>query len=330
MIDLHHHFDGALSVEALYKEAQRRNLPQGKLLPLEFASRCRVGDDCKTLTDFLAVFNFFYDIAQNIDFLHEQAKTLPNTLKQQGLVYAETRFAPNLFADKKNSVVEVTEAVLSGLNHDPTQIPVRLILCVMRNSSLSDLNDLLMLYEKFESRGVCGIDLAGDESQFPCLEYIPIFDRAREMEIPVTIHAGEAAGPDSVKIALDQFHARRIGHGIQSIQDAELVRRLADQGIPLEVCLTSNVQTGNAKNLISHPFMDLYRQGVKVTINTDDPTVSGIDLQHEWRSAIQTFQLSQADQNQILQNSIDAAFCEASLKRELQKQLFEIPLTERL
>jgi len=245
MIDLHHHFDGAFDIDALYTEAKRRNLPQGKLSATEFAGRCRVPADCRTLTEFLAVFDFFYDIAQDIDFLHNEARTLPVRMQKGGVIYLETRFGPHLFKGDRYSAAEVTESVVSGLETSP-QTPVRLILCAMRNSPIETVSDLIDLYVKFKDRGVCGIDLAGDESRYACREYEPVFARAHEMGIPITIHAGEASGPQSVKDALDLFRARRIGHGIQSIQDAGLVKRLADEKIGLEVCLTSNLQTGNA------------------------------------------------------------------------------------
>lgn len=319
-IDLHHHFDGAFDIAALYAEAQRRNLPQGRLSAAEFAGRCQVNKDCRNLTDFLAVFEFFYDIAQDLDFLHGQAATLPARMAAAGVVYLETRFGPHLFTGSRYSAAEVTESVLAGIAKDPS-VPVRVILCGMRNMPLTNISELVDLYEKFKNRGVCGIDLAGDESRYACREYAPVFDRARELQIPVTIHAGEAAGPQSVLDALDLFHAQRIGHGIRSVEDAALVSRLAEQKVALEVCLTSNLQTGNAADYQQHPFMRLMRAGVPVTINTDDPTVSGIDLNHEWQTAITEYSLSATEQKQLLLNSVQAAFCDAELKTTLTKQI---------
>lgn len=319
-IDLHHHFDGAFDIAALYAEAKRRNLPQGTLSAADFADRCRVRPTCTTLTEFLGVFDFFYDIAQDLDFLHGQAKTLPARMAAGGVVYLETRFGPHLFTGSRYSASEVTESVISGLETD-SSVPVKVILCGMRNAPVAHINELLSLYEKFHLRGVCGIDIAGDESRFACHEYAPVFSRARDAGIPVTIHAGEASGAQSVRDALDLFHARRIGHGIRSIEDPALVKRLADEKIGVEVCLTSNLQTGNAASYQQHPFMQLKRAGVTVTINTDDPTVSGIDLNHEWKKAIEEYNLDTHEQKELLLNSVRVAFCDETLREKLAQRV---------
>ncbi|MFZ5628769.1 MAG: adenosine deaminase [Spirochaetota bacterium] len=325
-IDLHHHFDGAFELRHLYQEARRRNLPQGRLSEAEFNAQCQVSAECRTLTEFLAVFEFFYEIAQDADFLSEEARRLPARMAAQGVIYLETRFGPHLFTGPGLTPERVTEAVVSGLEsgsraQNTTLPPVRLILCAMRNAPVDQVAELLSLYEKFHGRGVCGLDLAGDESRYACREYAPVFARAREMGIPVTIHAGEAAGHQSVLDALDLFGARRIGHGIRAVESPALIERLVRERITLEVCLTSNLQTGNAPGYAQHPFERLRAAGVRVTINTDDPSVSGIDLAHEWQQAITTYSLAPQDQRQLLLNSAEAAFCSAAERDELKKRI---------
>lgn len=319
-IDLHHHFDGAFVIEDLYAEAQRRTLPQGRLTADEFRARCQVKPECRSLTEFLAVFDFFYDIAQDLQFLNAQAAQLPKRMAETGVIYLETRFAPHLFTGSRFSAAEVTESVVAGLEQS-SAVPVRLIICAMRNAPLAHVQELVDLYHRFQARGVCGIDLAGDESRFACREYAPAFNRAREAKVPITIHAGEATGPQSVIDALDLFHARRIGHGIRSIDDAALVERLAAEKITLEVCLTSNLQTGNAPDYQQHPFLRLMRAGVPVTINTDDPTVSGIDLTYEWQKAIDEYQFDAAACQRVLANAINGAFCSETLKKDLEAKI---------
>ncbi|MBX3720894.1 MAG: adenosine deaminase [Turneriella sp.] len=320
MIDLHHHFDGAFEIDALYAEAKRRNLAQGKLTESEFRKKCQVPAECRTLTEFLAVFDFFYEIAQNLDFLHNEARTLPGRMSQGGVIYLETRFAPHLFTNGAHNAADVVESVVTGLEAGNGS-PVRLILCAMRNAPLAQVQELTALYEKFSARGVCGIDLAGDESRYACREYAPVFQKAAAMGIPVTIHAGEASGPESVYDALDLFKARRIGHGIRSVEDAALVKRLADENIGLEVCLTSNLQTGNATSYKDHPFLRLRQAGVLVTLNTDDPTVSGIDLNHEWKVAMKEYGFTPAERKALLRNSVAVAFCDDRLKEKLRQQI---------
>lgn len=324
-IDLHHHFDGAFDLQHLYREAQRRNLPQGRLSEADFYAKCQVGPQCRNLTEFLGVFEFFYDIAQDAEFLHEEALRLPARMAEQGVIYLETRFAPHLFSAAGISPERVTEAVISGLEKarsaSATVSPVRLILCAMRNAPIAHVKDLLTLYGRFHARGVCGIDLAGDESRYACREYTPVFAQAREMGIPVTIHAGEAAGYQSVLDALDLFGARRIGHGIRAAENPALIERLVRENITLEVCLTSNLQTGNAPDYAGHPIAQLRSAGVRVTLNTDDPSVSAIDLGHEWRQAIAAYSLTPHDQKQILLNAADAAFCPAEQRAELREHI---------
>ncbi len=321
-LDLHHHFDGAFDLNHLYEEAKRRQLPQAKFSFEEFAAKCQVSSTCTTLTEFLNVFHFFYDIAQDRDFLHDEAVLLAKRASKEGLIYLETRFGPHLFASPTVSAEDATKAVIDGLKTDKTT-PIRLILCVMRNSPPKYVEELIALYEKYHNDGVCGIDLAGDESLFACEEYAPLFDRAKALKIPVTIHAGEAAGPESVLQALDTFHARRIGHGIRSLESPSLVERLVKERTPLEICLTSNLQTGNAASYKAHPFTALRKAGVLVTINTDDPSVSGIDINHEWIAAIREFELQSADQKALLLNSVEAAFCDDALKGKLRTQIEE-------
>lgn len=323
-IDLHHHFDGAFDLKHLYQEAKRRNLPQGQLSETDFYARCQVSPSCRTLTEFLAVFEFFYEIAQDADFLHEEAHNLPARMAEQGVIYLETRFGPHLFSGAGLTPERVTEAVLSGLERGAlagSMPPVRLILCAMRNAPVKQVEELLSLYERFHSRGVCGLDLAGDESRYACPEYAPVFARAKEMGIPVTIHAGEAAGYESMLDALDLFGARRIGHGIRAVESPALIERLAREKITLEVCLTSNLQTGNAAGYAEHPFEKLRSAGVPVTINTDDPSVSGIDLGHEWQQAIRTYSLTAKDQKQLLLNAADAAFCSDAERDGLRNRI---------
>lgn len=317
-IDLHHHFDGAFLTGELYKEAQRRKLPQGKLPANEFAHKVTVTPQCNSLTEFLDTFHFFYDIAKDSNFLYRQAKILPVNLKKDGVIYCETRFAPDLFCHDNIHSEQIVEEVLGGLADSPEKsADVRLLLCAMRGSKPDIVQDLLYLYEKYHKHGVAGIDLAGDESKFSGDEYTPIFRKAMEKNIPVTIHAGEAAGPESVRRAIFNFHARRIGHGVQSIGDTALLKTLIEKQICLEICLTSNIQTGTMPSYTQHPFGKLYEQGVRVTVNTDDPSVSGIKLSGEWEIAQQTYALTDKDIQKILLNSAKSAFCEESQRKNL-------------
>ena len=157
-----------------------------------------------------------------------------------------------------------------------------LILCCMRGSGNMAANEeTLRLVRKHLPGGVvCAIDLAGAEALFPTSDYAGLFEQARAQQIPMTIHAGEAAGPESIRQALS-FGTKRIGHGITAAGDPALVRQLAEAGVTLEVCPTSNVQTKGAVSLEQHPIRALFDAGVRVTVNSDNMTVSNIDLPRE-------------------------------------------------
>lgn len=310
-IDLHHHFDGAFSVSELYKEAKRRKLKQGELSFSEFSKSCQVSPNCRSLSEFLAVFSFFYDIAKDLDFLKKSALNLVLELKQEGLIYAETRFSPHLLTPDNKKLEETVEAILSGLQEGEkqTQLKVNVILCMMRGSPEKHLQEIIELAQKYHTNGVVAIDLAGDESRFLGKEYADLFKKAHDLGIPITIHAGEGAGAESVNFAIKELKASRIGHGIRSEEDFQLMSYLKENQIPLEICLTSNVQTGTVSSYQSHPFPKFLQEGLCVTLNTDDPSVSGINLTHEWDVALKEYELSPKHVKKILENSVKGAFC---------------------
>ncbi|MCS6984291.1 MAG: adenosine deaminase [Leptospiraceae bacterium] len=322
-IDLHHHFDGSFTAEELYAEAQRRKLPQGDLTFEEFSRRCRVQANCRTLTDFLAVFSFFYEIAQDLKFQRQAAESLVRRLKEDGLVYAETRFAPHLLVPPGCHLEETVEAVLTGLREGCAHenFTVNLILCIMRGVPVEQGWEVLKLVQKYRGHGVVGIDLAGDESRYRGDEYIRVFQEAAAQGISITVHAGEGAGAVSVDFAIKQLKAQRIGHGIRSKESEEVMHILQERQIPLEICLTSNIQTGTVESLKEHPIMDFLNRGLCVTLNTDDPSVSGITLSHEWQIAHETYGLSLVQMEKLLLNSVYAAFCSQEEKCQLEAKI---------
>jgi adenosine deaminase len=166
-------------------------------------------------------------------------------------------------------------------------------------------------------RGVVALDLAGDELGFPGALFVEHFRRARDGGLRTIAHAGEADGPDSVRQALDGLGAERIGHGVRAIEDPALVERLAADGVPLEVCPTSNVQTSTVPGYGEHPLGRLLAAGVVATLNTDDPSISGIDLPHEYRVAREEMGLGDAELATLQRNGFAAAFLDDAERAEL-------------
>lgn len=321
-IDLHHHLDGAFRPSSLYKEAFRRNLPQSKLSKEDFFANCRVSSQCNSLSEFLDVFSFFIDIAARPEFLKECAFEIVEDMKNDGVIYAETRVAPHLFGGSEK-ISENISAILEGLQKGRQMygLQVNLILCTMRGAPKNWVKELLEIFEIYSGKGVVGLDLAGDEGKYASEELVAYFSKAHSLKLPITIHAGEADGPKSVWNAVKKFHASRIGHGVRSIEDNELMDYLYKNKIPLEICLSSNLHTGVVKDYASHPFPHLLRKGLCVTLNTDDPSVSGIDLSNEWQKAIEHFNLTKKEIKTILLHSVSAAFLPLSKKRFLEKKV---------
>jgi len=180
--------------------------------------------------------------------------------------------------------------------------------------------ELAKLAVEYENRGIAGVDFAGDESQYGAHEHQEAFDLVRENDIPITIHAGEAGSVENIREAL-KLGAARIGHGVRLIDDKELMQEVVERKIPLELCLTSNLQTQAVESIDVHPFMDFYEEGVKVTINTDDPRVSNTDINQEFLLAANEFGLDISDLKEILFNSVDASFVDAETKADLRHKI---------
>jgi adenosine deaminase len=216
---------------------------------------------------------------------------------EDNIRYMELRFTPKALnnivnTDYKSVVTWVCEAANeSAKQHN---LDVRLIVSVNRHESL----EIAMLaYDAAlacRDMGIVGIDLAGAEANFPPELFRPLFERARADGMNITIHAGEWAGADSVRSAVE-LGAKRIGHGIRSIEDIAVVDLLKERGIVLEVCPTSNVDSGSVESIDQHPLGRLHEAGVRTTINTDDPLISGITLSEELRRASASFGFSTAD-----------------------------------
>ena len=171
--------------------------------------------------------------------------------------------------------------------------------------------------KEFLEKGVCAVDLAGNESAYPTKMFEDVFLLAKEQNVPIIIHAGEAAGAQSVEEAL-ACGAVRIGHGIHSIESPELLERLKAEKIYLELCYSSNLQTQAVKNSCKYPLIEFLKKGILVTINTDNMTVSNTSLKREYRLLKETFQLSEEMLLQLAENSVEAAFLPQKKKLKLK------------
>ena len=305
-IELHLHLDGSVRVSTIEELLGKDNLKKELV----------VDEDTKSLTDYLKKFDLPIKAMQNRENLIRISKELCEDLIKDNVIYAEIRFAPNFHTKEGLNLDEVVSSVLLGL--DSKNIKTNLILCMMRGDSYENNKNIIDLAIKYRNKGVCGIDLAGDESKFPTYLYKDLFSYAIKNNLNITIHAGEAGTSKEVKDAIG-YGAKRIGHGIKIINDEEAINLVKEKQIPLEICPTSNVQTCNVDSIINHPIKKLFDKDILLTINTDNRTVSNTSLNKEYKLLEKYFNFTK--ENFIKTNiiAIDKAFLTDKEKQELRK-----------
>ncbi len=318
-IDLHLHLDGAVRTRTILEQAERLRvrLPARTVHGLE--KHVTVGRDCRSLRDFLDRFDVFLPALRSAESMERIAYELCEDQARDGVVYFETRFAPLLQDSGAFAMEDSVEAALSGLRRGERDFGVRwgMILCCLRQENPRLSLNTVGVARAFRTRGVVGVDLAGDEAA-PASSHAEAFRRARRADLPITIHAGEAGPAENIREAIEVLGASRIGHGTKLADDPRLVEEVARRGIAIEVCLTSNLQTRSVSSLSRHPFARLRKAGVRVTINTDDPAISRTTLSREYARAAKTFGLTRRDFGELYENSVRAAFVSEPMRRWLR------------
>ena len=322
MIDLHCHLDGAITVPIAKKLAALQNITLPTTDDNQLAALLSVPDSCTSLTEFLKCFALPGSLLQTPEAITEAVRLVRKDMEAQGLIYLELRFAPQLHCQKGLSQEEVLKAALSGL--DSQGVHTNLILCCMRgdktkNPALESANlETINLAKKYlvQDGGVVAVDLAGAEALFPTRNFAKEFELAHSLNIPITIHAGEADGPESVWDAL-RFGATRIGHGIRSIEDEKLISYIVENNITLEMAPTSNRQTRAVENMKKYPLSAFIEKGVKVTINTDDPAICRTNLRKEFQYIAKNYGIRDNLEKVLLVNAAKAAFTTVEIKQQL-------------
>lgn len=312
-IELHLHLDGSIPTSYVKNKYN--------LNDTEIKNKMIAGNKCKDLNDYLTCFDFPIAIMQTKEELHDITVELLKQLKKQNVVYVEIRFAPQFHTNNGLSQEEVVSTIIDAKN--TVDIKSNLILCIMRGKDNMQANyETVEIAKKYLGKGVCAVDLAGAEAIFKTKEYKEIFESAKTLDIPMTIHAGEADGVQSIKDAIS-FGTKRIGHGVRAIEDESLIKYLVDNGITLEVCPTSNIQTCICNSYATHPISKLYKSGVLVTVNTDNMTVSNTTLENEYENLVKEAGFTYEDLVNMNKNSLNAAFLNEKEKRELLNKYWE-------
>ena len=322
-IDLHNHLDGSLPVETVLELAKM----SGVALPADTVDGIRayltVEPDCTSLNEYLEKFAIPVSVLQTEECLEKAVYDTMKDLDARGVCYAELRFAPGQHLQRGLTQEQVTAAAVRGLNKALAELPIRgqLILCCMRGADEAVNRETIDVTREFLGRGVCCADLAGAEALFFTGDYKDLFAYAAARGVPYVIHAGEADGPDSMWAAIE-MGAKRIGHGIAAMQDEKLMAYLKEHQIPLEVCVTSNVQTKGAASYEQHPILRMLEYGIAVTMNTDNMTVSGTNLDNEAGLIASRLGMTAQQEKAMLENSICAAFLSDEEKDALREIVF--------
>jgi adenosine deaminase len=281
--DLHVHLDGSLRPQTLIDLAR----DQGRDLPVWEPEALRdymVVSDARNLVDYLSRFDITLSVMQDAASLERIAYELAEDAANENLRYMEVRYSPVLHIREGLTLSQAVEAPLAGLRRAEDKFGIRtgVIICGLRNMSPETSTDLADLTVEFKGRGIVAFDLAGAEENFPAKKHKDAFYRVINANIAATIHAGEAYGPESIHQALHYCNANRIGHGTRLFEDRDLMQYVNDFRIPIEICLTSNIQTRAVKSYADHPVRLYYDEGLVVSLNTDNRLMSGVSVTDEF------------------------------------------------
>lgn len=317
-IDLHRHLEGSVRPETVLELAEAHDLPLPRniesLLPL-----LRVTEPDPDLMTFIAKTDRAVSAFVDLEACERVAYECVEDAHHDGLAYLELRFSP-LFMATPHSLnpVAVVEAVVDGVRRGEQTTGLRTNLIGIMSRTFGPEAAMQELQALLHSQGrICALDIAGDEARWPADLFIEHFRRGRAAGWRITVHAGEAAGPDSVWKAVSELGAERLGHAVRAAEDPQLLEYLAERRIGIESCLTSNVQTSTVPDLRNHPLRTFLEHGLLATINTDDPSVSGITLSHELDIAAPAAGLTLSQIRTAQLNAIEVAFLSPHEKRQL-------------
>jgi len=328
-VDLHRHLEGSLRIETLLELAVSHGIKTST--KDEFYSLVQVQQgDPLTFSNFLSKFQPLRLFYRSPEVISRIAYEAIEDAAKDNVRYLELRFTPVALSrvegfplgDVMDWVAESAQKASADFN-----IHTRLIASVNRHESPKLAEEVAQLTIDRITKGFVGLDLAGNEAEFSAKPFAPIFKEAKENGLAITIHAGEWGGAENVREAIEDLNADRIGHGVRVLESDHIVSLARERKTPFEVCITSNYQTGAVPALLSHPLTRMMMADLTVTINTDDPSISKINLSNEYMIACDDLSLPQETLADTILTAADAAFLPPSerknildlLKQELQK-----------
>lgn len=323
-VELHRHLEGSVRLETL-KDIIRSH-PEAELPSLEnIAARARVTPaDTLTPANFLSKFMALRNFYLSPEIIQRIAYEAVMDAAAEGIRYLELRFTPTSLARLKgfplNEVMDwVSESCQKASRQ--AQILTRLIVSYNRHDSVEQARQVIQLAMDRRSRGIVGIDLAGNEADFPIQPFLGLLHEIRRDGMQITIHAGEWGGAQNVRQAILELDARRIGHGVRVIEDDDVVALARERGVVFEVCPSSNLASGVVASLKDHPLPKMVEASLKFTLNTDDPAICNARLGEEYTLAHQTMGISKECLLQANWTALEASFLTDREKQELSQIL---------
>ncbi|MCW3431566.1 adenosine deaminase [Escherichia coli] len=323
LTDIHRHLDGNIRPQTILELGRQYNisLPAQSLETL--IPHVQVIANEPDLVSFLTKLDWGVKVLASLDACRRVAFENIEDAARHGLHYVELRFSPGYMAMAHQlPVAGVVEAVIDGVREGCRTFGVQAkpIGIMSRTFGEAACQQELEAFLAHRDQ-ITALDLAGDELGFPGSLFLSHFNRARDAGWHITVHAGEAAGPESIWQAIRELGAERIGHGVKAIEDRALMDFLAEQQIGIESCLTSNIQTSTVAELAAHPLKTFLEHGIRASINTDDPGVQGVDIIHEYTVAAPAAGLSREQIRQAQINGLEMAFLSAEEKRALREKV---------
>lgn len=316
--ELHCHLDGSLRPDTMLELAAEYGVKMPRQSPAELAAYMHA-DDVRHLEDYLERFAVTLSVMQHAPALERIAFELAEDSWRDGAWYVEARYSPVLNLEQGLTLADTVDATLRGLARAEQELGIvgRVIICGLRHLSPAVSLELAELAVAYAGRGVVAFDLAGGEAGNPARAHSDAFLHARRHDLPCTCHAGEGAGAESVREAVHDCGCHRIGHGTRLIEDASLLDYVNDRRIPLEICLSSNVQTRVVESYSAHPLRRYHELGLPLALCTDNRLVSATTLTDEYAHAASASGLTIGQLAEIAIAGFDAAFLPYAERRAM-------------
>jgi adenosine deaminase len=327
--ELHLHLDGSVRPRTVLELASQGGVP----LPTQDLERLtdylEATESTASLVEYITYFELPIAVLQSVPALERATYELCEDLKKDNVRYAEIRYGPWLHVQQGLSLTDVLRAVLSGWNAGRQAFGLEggVIVTALRDMPPAQNVSLAQVAGRFVTEGVVGFDLAGDEAGHPPILHEDAFRVARSLGMNITIHAGEAAGPESVRQAIS-MGAVRLGHGVRAQEDAEVIAMIKENGVQLDMAPTSNAHTKAVRQLQDHPLKRFHEQGIKVTISTDSRTVSDVTLTQEYQTVARVLGCSREEIFAMNLQALDGAFTDEVTRARLRHEFADA--TEKL